>query len=137
MVSQIAAIASGKGGTEKTTASVNLAAVRRSMTFCRSLEVPIRGVIENMSSYSCPFCQGVSEPFPTDAVLKMARKEGIPVLGKIPLVPEISSSGDRVIPVALEESSPAGDIFRNIAQMLTKDLYGRGEEMEKGTGFSR
>jgi ATP-binding protein involved in chromosome partitioning len=101
---------------------VSLAAVRRSITFCQTLKLPVHGVVENMSGYFCPHCQKTSEPFPSDGVLDMTHKEGIPMLGKIPLMPEIGSSGDRGIPVALDEKSPAGDIFRKMARALSKNL---------------
>lgn len=116
---------------------VSLTAVRRSITFCRSLRVPIQGVIENMSGYCCPYCQRVSKPFSSDAVLEMAHREGIPMLGKIPLLPEISSSGDRGIPIALEENSPAGDIFRKMAHLILEDLDQQTEKLEKNCGISR
>lgn len=109
---------------------VSLAAVRRSITFCRRLKVPIQGVIENMSGYLCPHCRKTSEPFKSDGAVEMAHREGIPVLGKIPLMPEISSSGDRGTPVACEGDNPAGDVFRRMASVLSEQLDLLSERQE-------
>jgi len=70
---------------------VSLAAVRRSITFCQTLKLPVQGIIENMSGYFCPYCQRAGEPFPSEAEPDMALKEGVSLLGKIALLPEISS----------------------------------------------
>jgi Mrp family chromosome partitioning ATPase len=110
---------------------VSLAAVRRSIKFCRTLQVPIHGIIENMSGYFCPYCHKTSEPFQSDAVLDIARRERISLLGKIPLMPEVCFSGDRGTPIALEKKSLAGHIFRKMAHGLTNNLDQRAGIQER------
>ena len=103
---------------------VSLAAVRKSLTFCKSVNLPILGIVENMSGFLCPFCEKISGPVGRDAAGEMAEKEGIAVLGKIPILPDISSSGDRGRPIALDEDSRAGVIFQEMAKALSLKMPG-------------
>jgi Mrp family chromosome partitioning ATPase len=68
--------------------------VRRCITFCRQVNVPILGVIENMSGLVCPNCKTVINIFKTGGGEKMAREMGVPFLGKIPIEPQIVEASD-------------------------------------------
>ncbi|MBT3278530.1 MAG: P-loop NTPase [Phycisphaerales bacterium] len=73
---------------------VAIADVRRSVSFCRMLELPIAGIIENMSGLACPHCGEIVDLFKTGGGGKLAREMGVPFLGCIPLDPDIVSAGD-------------------------------------------
>lgn len=71
--------------------------VRKSINFCRKLNVPILGVIENMSGFVCPECKTVLDIFKTGGGEKMAHEMNVAFLGRIPIDPlivEASDSGD-------------------------------------------
>ncbi len=68
--------------------------VRRSINFCRLLELPVLGVIENMSGFACPHCGEVTDVFGKGGGETMARKFGVPFLGRIPLEPQMVEAGD-------------------------------------------
>ena len=68
--------------------------VRKCITFCRSLKVPVAGVIENMSGFVCPSCGEVTAVFSRGGGERMAREMGVPFLGSIPLDPAIVTAGD-------------------------------------------
>jgi len=72
--------------------------VRKSLTFCRKLDVPVLGILENMSGFSCPKCGEVVDIFRSGAGQKMANDFGIPFLGALPIDPAIVAACDGGVP---------------------------------------
>lgn len=77
---------------------VALIDVRKSISFCKQLNMPVIGVIENMSGFTCPHCGKVTDIFKNGGGEKMAGDMGVPFLGSIPLEHQIASSGDSGTP---------------------------------------
>ncbi|MHC1593102.1 MAG: Mrp/NBP35 family ATP-binding protein [Methermicoccaceae archaeon] len=98
--------------------------VVRAVKMAKVLNVPILGVIENMSSIVCPHCGEVFEVFGSGGGKKMAEELGIPFLGSIPLDPEIASSGDKGIPFVVEANSSSAKTFEDIASKVVESLKG-------------
>ncbi|KAJ1958891.1 cytosolic Fe-S cluster assembly factor nbp35 [Dipsacomyces acuminosporus] len=75
---------------------VSIQDVRKEIDFCRKARVPIIGVVENMSGFVCPSCNGESKIFyPTTGGAKALCEElSIPLLGSIPLDPQIGKACD-------------------------------------------
>jgi Mrp family chromosome partitioning ATPase len=73
---------------------VALADVRKAITFCRHVNLPIIGVVENMSGFICPHCGKTVDIFKSGGGQEMALEMGIPFLGKIPIEPKIVETGD-------------------------------------------
>lgn len=73
---------------------VSLSDVRRSITFCRQLNLPVLGVIENMSGFVCPKCGEVVDIFKSGGGEDMAKSMDVPFLGRIPLDPAVVRAGD-------------------------------------------
>lgn len=73
---------------------VALADVRKSIYFCKKLNVPILGVIENMSGFTCPACGEVTDVFKRGGAKKMCRVMNLPFAGRIPLSSAIVDAGD-------------------------------------------
>jgi Mrp family chromosome partitioning ATPase len=73
---------------------VALSDVRRSITFCAKLDMPVYGVVENMSGLACPHCGKRIDVFKTGGGESMADDMGVPFLGSIPLDPEVTKLGD-------------------------------------------
>ncbi len=71
-----------------------LSDVRKSISFCRQLKLPVIGVIENMSGLVCPNCGTVIDVFKRGGGEAMAREMGVPFLGRIPLDPGIVEASD-------------------------------------------
>ncbi|MFH1539185.1 MAG: iron-sulfur cluster carrier protein MrpORP [bacterium] len=95
---------------------VALIDVRKSITFCRRLNVPVLGVVENMSGLKCPYCDRTIDVFKTGGGRKMAEELGIPFLGSVPIDPEVVESGDLGNPFVLEYShTETGQAFEKIA----------------------
>ncbi len=72
--------------------------VEKCITFCRQMNLPIAGVVENMSGFVCPHCGNEVNIFSSGGGEKLAQSYGIPFLGSIPLDPDIVKSGDEEQP---------------------------------------
>jgi ATP-binding protein involved in chromosome partitioning len=73
---------------------ISLADVRKSINFCREVNMKILGVVENMSGQACPHCGGQVPLFGQGGGEKMAREMGVPFLGRIPADGKMVSAGD-------------------------------------------
>jgi Mrp family chromosome partitioning ATPase len=73
---------------------VSLLDVRKEITFCKKVGIPILGVIENMSGFICPGCSASTDIFPaiTGGAEKMCSEMNIKFLGSVPLDPELLKS---------------------------------------------
>ncbi len=93
--------------------------VRKSITFCRQLKVPILGVIENMSGFACPKCGEITPILGSGGGRRMAVEMGVPFLGSIPIDPSIALACDSGrIPVQMENPGPAIDSLSAIVKTL-------------------
>jgi ATP-binding protein involved in chromosome partitioning len=99
--------------------AVALADARRAVAMFEKVNVPIFGMIENMSDFICPEC-GHSEPiFGHGGAEDEARSLGIPFLGRIPLEPRVRIAGDAGTPVIIEHpDSRSAAAFRHIAEQV-------------------
>ncbi len=71
-----------------------LSDVRKGVSFCRSLNLPVIGVIENMSGFVCPKCGEKTDIFKSGGGENMALEMNIPFLGRIPIDPQIVDACD-------------------------------------------
>lgn len=107
---------------------LSVADVRRSVTFCRQLAMPVIGIIENMSGFVCPKCGETVNIFKTGGGEDLARQADIRFLGKIPLDPHIAESGDAgEAYISKFAQSEVSSIFaRIIAPLMELSHSGRG-----------
>jgi len=73
---------------------ISLADVRKSINFCRQVNMEILGLVENMSGLKCPHCGKQIDLFKTKGGMLTAKAEGLRLLGSLPLEPEIVRQGD-------------------------------------------
>ena len=97
---------------------VALADVRKSISFCRTVNMQIFGLIENMSGYTCPNCGKVAEIFGSGGGEKTAIAAGIPFLGKIPFDPKMVQCSDAG--VSYQKSYADSDVSRAFAVIVEK-----------------
>jgi ATP-binding protein involved in chromosome partitioning len=89
--------------------------------FTEKLNVPVIGVIENMSGMVCPHCGGRIDIFSKGGGKKAAEELGVPYLGAIPLDPEMVKAGDEGRPMILQHTgSPSGKAVDEIMENLVK-----------------
>lgn len=98
---------------------VALADVVKGITMFRRLDVPVLGVVENMSYFICPHCNQRTEIFAHGGAEQLAQELGVPFLGAIPLDVAIRVGGDNGQPVtALAPDSPYALPFKTIAEKV-------------------
>ena len=73
---------------------VALSDVRKGITFCHNLNLPVIGVLENMSGFVCPKCGEMTDIFKSGGGKKMAKQMNVPFLGRIPIDPQIVEACD-------------------------------------------
>ncbi len=73
---------------------ISLADVRKSINFCKQVNMEILGLVENMSGLKCPHCGKTIDLFKTDGGMITAKKAGLTLLGSLPLEPDIVLEGD-------------------------------------------
>lgn len=100
---------------------VSLQDVRKEIRFCKKVNLPIIGVIENMSGFICPKCKNTSQIFPptTGGAERMCEDLNLPLLGKVPLDPRIGKSCDEGKSFLTEvPDSPAAMAYHSIVQKI-------------------
>jgi Mrp family chromosome partitioning ATPase len=73
---------------------ISLADIRKSISFCRTVGMPIYGLIENMSGFVCPHCGEATDLFGTGGGAKTALAMNIPFLGDLPFDPKMVECAD-------------------------------------------
>jgi ATP-binding protein involved in chromosome partitioning len=100
----------------------SLGVVRKGIAMFQKVNVPILGIVENMSYFTAPGGERV-EIFGHGGGQAEAVRQNIPFLGEIPLFMEIREGGDRGVPVAVSApEQPAGEVFMKIAQALRQQI---------------
>ncbi|MGZ4881084.1 MAG: P-loop NTPase [Halobacteriota archaeon] len=118
---------------------VALVSSRKSVDFSHKLKVPIIGIVENMSGYTCPTCRMKVDIFKSGGGERSAKELGVPFIGSIPLDPAICESGDSSKPLSANggEVTCASEGSNLIAQSVLR-FYGAKEtaktEKEEGNG---
>lgn len=93
--------------------------VSKSLNFLSQLHFPVKGIIENMSGFVCPHCGEVTQIFSSGAGEELARKYGVPFLGRLPIDPQICAGGDAGEPfVQRYAASATAKAFEAIVEKL-------------------
>jgi len=97
--------------------------VKKAVTFARKMNVPIFGIVENMSGLVCPHCGETINVFGEGGGEKVAQDMGLELLGSIPMDPRISRDSDEGVPFILRHSdSPASKAFGEIIEKIEEKV---------------
>ncbi|RLC67901.1 MAG: chromosome partitioning protein ParA [Chloroflexi bacterium] len=121
---------------------IALADVRKGISFCRKLGLPVLGVVENMSGFVCPKCGEQTDIFKVGGGEDMARELGVNFLGRVPIDPQIVQACDAgQLYVAHDRRSETTEAFHKVTQhVLTLENESKTEEVnvnQKGAGRMR
>jgi ATP-binding protein involved in chromosome partitioning len=104
---------------------------RKGLNMFRKVNVPVLGIVENMSTFICPHCGEPSNIFGHGGARAEAARLGVPFLGEVPLTIAIRETSDEGRPVVATDPSSAGAMaFRDIAARALAEL-------ERSTGTAR
>jgi ATP-binding protein involved in chromosome partitioning len=99
---------------------------RRGVAMFRKVNVPVLGIVENMSYFLCPQCGTRSEIFGHGGACREAQRMGVPFLGEVPLHMDIRERSDAGLPVvATQPDGPHAGMYRRIAAQV-RDQIGAG-----------
>ena len=111
--------------TVTTPQEVALHDVRKGMMMFKKVNVPLLGIVENMSYFLCGHCGERTEIFSHGGGERAAAKLGIPFLGRVPIDPAIRDGGDSGTPIVMADpASPQSAAFRDIAQRIMTGVTG-------------
>jgi ATP-binding protein involved in chromosome partitioning len=104
---------------------------RKGLNMFRRVNVPVLGIVENMSTFVCPHCGERSDIFGHGGAKAEAARLGVPFLGEVPLTLAVRERSDEGCPVvASDPASPAAEAFREVAARAWAEL-------ERGKGGAR
>jgi ATP-binding protein involved in chromosome partitioning len=105
--------------------ALSLIDATRAVDLFGKMSVPVLGLVENMSGYSCPHCGEQSDPFGSGGAEEAAATMGIPFLGRIPLDSALREASDAGTPPAAGEG-PQSAAFHAIARKVMDSLETTG-----------
>jgi ATP-binding protein involved in chromosome partitioning len=102
---------------------VSVSDVTKAVGMFRQLNIPVLGVIENMSYFVCGHCQERTEIFGNGGGRRMAEAMQIPFLGEVPIDTRVRSGGDEGLPiVAAAPDAPAAQAFASVASHVAAQV---------------
>ncbi len=100
---------------------------RKGLNMFNRVDVPVLGLIENMSYFVCPHCGGRSDIFSHGGARREAEHLGVPLLGEVPLEMRIRETSDGGRPIVVDDpDGPFAGVYRDIATAVWEAVSGPG-----------
>lgn len=97
------------------------------------VDIPVLGILENMSVYTCPSCGETHHLFGTGGGARVAQELGVPLLGELPLAMQIREQADGGTPtVKADPDSAIAGLYRQAARHVAARLWHGGEQTSQG-----
>jgi ATP-binding protein involved in chromosome partitioning len=105
---------------------------RKAVSFSKQINIPVLGIVENMSGMACPHCGESIDLFKIGGGEKAAKELGVPFLGRIPIEPQVVLSCDAGEPFLTEsDQSPTKSAFTRVIQNLLQQLNWSEKEVAR------
>jgi ATP-binding protein involved in chromosome partitioning len=102
---------------------VALIDARKGLAMFQKVNVPVLGIVENMSYYLCPKCGHREEIFKHGGGERTANSLDVPFLGEIPIDPKVAVGGDSGVPIVVSDpKSAVTEAFLRVAEAIQKSL---------------
>jgi ATP-binding protein involved in chromosome partitioning len=101
---------------------VALIDARKGMAMFKKLNVPVVGIVENMSSFVCPHCGETTDIFKQGGGERTAELLSTSFLGRIPLDPAIVEGGDAGVPIVVADEGGHREAFHRVAQAVVEEV---------------
>jgi len=112
---------------------VSIIDVEKALAMWQRVEVPVIGLVENMSGFVCSSCGHHEEIFLRGGGRRLAARAGIAFLGEIPLHPSVSRAGDEGTPIVVRDpESKVAEIFAGVASAVACSLSVRNGPAQGG-----
>ena len=122
-ISVVQTIPEAKAVVVTTPQEVALADVRKSISFCKTVNIETLGIVENMGAFQCPHCNEAIDLFTSGGGKVTAEKEGLKFLGSIPFDMAVVKSGDEGVPIVMsDKNSKFSKAFESIVKNITDQL---------------
>ena len=105
---------------------VSVLDVKKSIMMAKMLNIPIIGIIENMSGFVCPYCNKVVDIFGRGGGEKAAKELGVEFLGRVPLDVKAREASDKGIPMVLLDCK-ASEEFKKIVEKIVEKVEGKNK----------
>lgn len=102
---------------------VALSDARKAISMFRQVNIPVLGLVENMSFYLCSNCGERDDIFGTEGGVALAERYQVQVLGQLPLQKNIRQAADNGEPVVLQQGEPVAALYQAIARQLMLTLH--------------
>ncbi len=114
-----------------TPSDVALQDARKALEMFHQVNVPVLGIVENMSHFTCPHCHEVIDIFSRGGAERTAKQFTVPFLGSVELDPDIRAGGDTGLPIALggAESEKAKQFF-SVARLVAESAQAQSAKSE-------
>ena len=110
---------------------------RKGIEMFSKVDIPILGIVENMSHFQCPDCGARHPLFGDGGGMRVAEEYDVPLLGRLPLSPFVREATDQGQPVVSEDSKdPASLLFRDAARHMAARLWQLSRDRASGPKIS-
>ena len=106
--------------TPQTVASLDAS---RAISMFEQVKIPVLGIVENMTHFVCPHCGEPTKIFEGEGAKELTDRYGCPILGSIPMQPEIMAAAEAGTPVTIQDpEGPAAMAYRGIVEKLSEEV---------------
>ncbi|MEM3404553.1 MAG: Mrp/NBP35 family ATP-binding protein [Nitrososphaeria archaeon] len=106
--------------------------VKKAVNFSKRLNLPVIGIVENMSGFICPNCSAKVDIFQSGGGKKISEELNVPFLGSIPIDQKICEDADNGKPFIIEhKDSPAAEAFMEIVKKIDKFINSKESTLGK------
>ncbi len=119
-----------RGGIAVTTPQdVSISDVKKAINMFKKMEIPVIGVVENMSYFRCPKCGEITRIFGEGGGKKIEQVMNVELLAQIPLDPDLVKSGDIGMPIVFSKpDSEAAKVYLELAEKVAKKCESIAEQ---------